>query len=141
MKDIIRQVKDQADRLGQCGYLNGVETLDELVEKLLSKQGTEFCCENNFPSMPTFAAFKQFDIDRLGVYINYGGMVISDRRRVVLVGRTSATINCGETDRYEVVLLHGAKAVVNASNWAVVRVFAAKGCEVIRNASNHAVIV
>ncbi len=134
-------MRQQADMLGQCGYITGNETLEEIVEKLLSKQGTEFCCEHNFPSMPTFAAFKQFNIDNLGVYINYGGMVISDRKRVVLIGRTSATINCCETDRYEIVLLHGAKAVVNASNWAVVRVFAAKGCEVIKNASSHAIIV
>jgi hypothetical protein len=141
MKDIIKQIHEQAQLLGQCGKFTGNEDLNGLIELFRSPQGEEFCLKHQFPSLNTFAMFKPFNVHEKGVFINFGGLVISDKRQVVLVGRTSATINCTENVRYEILLLHGAKAVVNAHNWAVVAIHAGKGCEVIKNVSGNAVVL
>lgn len=141
MKNLISQIHEQAGRLGQCGKFSGNEDLNQIIDLFTSPQGVEFCLAHHFPALNTLAMFKPFDVHEKGVFINFGGLTISDRHRVVLIGRTSATINCNENVRYEILLMHGAKAVINANNWAVVSVKADKGCEVIKNASGNAVIL
>ena len=140
-KNLISQIHAQAQLLGQCGLFKGTEDLDALVALFMSPQGVEFCLSHHFPSLTTLLAFKPLNVHERGVFINYGGLTISDRRRVVLIGRTSATINCNDDVRYEITLMHGAKAVVNASNWSVVKVNAERGCQVINNTSGNAVIL
>ncbi len=141
MENLIKQIRRQADLLGQCGLMTGQEDMDALVELFTSPRGAEFCLAHNFPSLATLAAFKPHGAHERGVFINFGGLAVSGRRKVVLVGRTSATVNCDETARYEIMLLHGAKCVVNASGWAVVSVQAGRGCQVIKNASGNAIIL
>lgn len=141
MKNLISQIHAQAQLLGQCGKFTGSEDLDAIIDLFTSPQGVEFCLAHHFPSLSSFAAFKPLDVHEKGVYINFGGLTINDRHRVVLIGRTSATINCTDNARYEIILMHGAKVVVNASNWAVVKIHAERGCQVIKNASGNAVIL
>lgn len=141
MKNLIAQIHAQAQHLGQCGKFTGSEDLNGLIDLFASPQGVEFCLAHHFPSLNTLAMFKPFEVHEKGIFINFGGLTISDRQRVVLIGRTSATINCNDNVRYEIILMHGAKAVVNASNWAVVSVKADKGCQVIKNASGNALIL
>lgn len=141
MNNLIQQIHAQAQHLGQCGKFTGTEDLNSLIDLFTSPQGVEFCLAHHFPSLNTLAMFKPFDVHEKGVFINFGSLTISDRRRVVLIGRTSATINCNENVRYEILLMHGAKAVINANNWAVVSVKADTGCQVIKNASANAVIL
>lgn len=141
MKNIIKQIYEQAQHLGQCGKFTGAEDLNALIDLFTSPQGVEFCLEHHFPALNTLALFKPFNVHENGVFINFGGLTISDRHRVVLVGRTSATINCTDNVRYEILLMHGAKGVINANNWAVVSVKADTGCQVIKNVSGNAVII
>ena len=141
MKNLIHQIHAQAQLLGQCGKFTGSEDLNGIIDLFTSPQGVEFCLAHHFPSLNTLAMFKPFDVHEKGVFINYGGLTISDRHRVVLIGRTAATTTCGDNVGYGIMLMHGAKAVINASNWAVVSVNADKGCQVIKNVSGNALIL
>lgn len=141
MKELISQIYAQAQHFGQCGLFKGDEDLQGIIRLFTSPQGVEFCLAHRFPSLSTLAAFKPYDVHEDGIFINFGGLTISDRKRVVLIGRTSATVNCNENERYQIVLMHGAKCVVNASNWAVVKIEATEDCQIIKNASGNAIIL
>lgn len=142
IEEVIRQVYSQARLLGSCHRFKGTEkTLEDIVALFCSPQGMEFCINNRFPNMATFRLFKPFEPEKQGVYIDSGVLTLRNPKRVVLVGRTSATITCDTLERHEVFLLHGAKAIINASGWSVVSVSGPKGCQVIRNISGNAVIL
>lgn len=142
IEEVIRQVYSQARLLGSCHRFKGTEkTLEDIVALFCSPQGMEFCINNRFPNMATFRLFKPFEPEKQGVYIDLGVLTLRNPKRVVLVGRTSATITCDTLERHEVFLLHGAKAIINASGWSVVSVSGSKGCQVIRNISGNAVIL
>lgn len=142
IEEVIRQVYSQARLLGSCHRFKGTEkTLEDIVALFCSPQGMEFCINNRFPNMATFRLFKPFEPEKKGVYIDSGVLTLRNPKRVVLVGRTSATITCDTLERHEVFLLHGAKAIINASGWAVVSVSGSKGSQVIRNISGNAVIL
>lgn len=142
IEEVIRQVYSQARLLGSCHRFKGTEkTLEDIVALFCSPQGMEFCINNRFPNMATFRLFKPFEPEKQGVYIDSGVLTLRNPKRVVLVGRTSATITCDTLERHEVFLLHGAKAIINASGWSVVSVSGSKGRQVIRNISGNAVIL
>lgn len=142
IEEVIRQVYSQARLLGSCHRFKGTEkTLEDIVALFCSPQGMEFCINNRFPNMATFRLFKPFEPEKQGVYIDSGVLTLRNPKRVVLVGRTSATITCDTLERHEVFLLHGAKAIINASGRSVVSVSGSKGCQVIRNISGNAVIL
>lgn len=142
IEQIIRQVYLQAKLTGACNRFKGTEkTLEDIVNLLCSPQGMEFCIEHHFPNMATFRLFKPFNPEQYGVYIDSGALTLRNPKKVVLVGRTNATIICDTLERHEVCLLHGAKANINASGWSVVSVSGSKGCQVIRNISGKAVIL
>lgn len=142
IEEVIRQVYSQARLLGSCHRFKGTEkTLEDIVALFCSPQGMEFCINNRFPNMATFRLFKPFEPEKQGVYIDSGVLTLRNPKRVVLVGRTSATITCDTLERHEVFLLHGAKAIINASGWSVVSVSGSKSCQVIRNISGNAVIL
>lgn len=139
---IIQQVYGQARLLGACPLFTGRErTLEDIIALFTSPQGMEFCLKHHFPNMATFRLFKPHKPDRYGIYIDAGVITLRNPASVVLIGRTSATVNCDTLEMHEVTLLHGAKAAVNASRWAVVRTTVEAGCSVIRNTTDNAVII
>ena len=142
METLIRQIYAQARLLNACGLFTGEErTLDDIVRLFSSVQGLEFCIKNHFPNMATFRKFKQYNVERFEIYIDAGAVTLRNPKKVILIGRTSATIECDTLERHEVYLLHGAKAVVNASKWAVVATTVEQGCSIIRNASENAIVL
>ena len=142
METLIRQIYAQARLLNACGLFTGKErTLDDIVRLFSSVQGIEFCIKNHFPNMATFRKFKQYNVERFGIYIDAGAVTLRNPKKVILIGRTSATIECDTLERHEVYLLHGAKAVVNASKWAVVATTVEQGCSIIRKASEKAIVL
>lgn len=144
MEAIIRQIYAQAKLIGACPRFTGQEkTLEDIVALFTSAQGMEFCIKNRFPNIATFRLFKPYGVDsKYGIYIDAGVITLKNPGRAILIGRTSATVNCDENSRrHEIVLLHGAKAVVNASKWAVASVTASTGCSIIKNVSENAVIL
>lgn len=162
IKDIIRQVHEQwrqakahlaercaqggnpdmACKLAACDMFKGNESLADIVRLFTSPQGIEFCLAAKFPTLPTLRLFKRFGVERFGVYIDAGNITLDNPRRAVLIGRTSATINCSEGKvLHNIALLRGASAVVNASGWAVVGVDSERGCKLIKNITGNAIIL
>lgn len=141
MEKIIKQIYEQARQLGACELFTGKErTLEDIVDLFKTPQGIEFCIEHHFPNMATFRLFKPYGVQRFGIYIDAGTITLTNPERVILIGRTTATVNCDTLAAHKVILLHGASAVINASRWAVVGTTVERGCMVVKNASEHAII-
>lgn len=139
---IIKQIYAQARQLGCCDLFKGTENFEALVSLFRSPQGIEFCINNHFPNTATFRLFKPLRPERHGIYIDAGNITLTNPDKAILIGRTTATVNCDTNDRrHEVILLHGAKAVVNASRWAVCFTKIEGGCVCIKNTSENAVIL
>lgn len=136
-----RSLHHVAERFRQCTMFKGTEDLEGLVKLFTSTQGMEFCLRYNFPNLATFRQFKPFNVERLGVYIDAGAIVLKNPKRAVLIGRTSATISCNALERTEIYVFQGASVTVNASGWAVVSVQGVKGARVIKNVTDNAVIL
>ncbi len=142
VEGIIRKIYGQASLIGVCPLFTGKErALDDIVALFLSPQGIEYCIHHHFPNIATMRMFKEYGMERYGIYIDAGVVTLVNPERAVLIGRTSATVNCDTCERHEVVFMHGAKGTVNATGWAVVSVEAESGCAVIRNVMNNAVIL
>lgn len=142
MEELIKKIYTQARLLNACNLFTGKErTLDDIVALFSSPQGLEFCIKNNFPNIATFRRFKPYKVERFGIYIDAGTITLNNPKRVILIGRTSATIHCDTLEKHDIFLLQGAKAVVNASKWSVVFTKAGTGCSLIRNTSENAIIL
>lgn len=142
IQDILRPIHLQARLLGACSKFTGKESLQQLVALFKSPQGIEFCMKTHFPNMSTLRIFKAYGVERYGVHIDSGSIVLDNPEYVVLCGRTTATIHCYDSKvLHHIVLLHGAKAIVDASDWAVVKTDVEQGCSIIRNTSENAVII
>ncbi len=136
-----RSLLNMAEKYRQCDMFKGTEDLKGIIQLLTSVQGMEFCLRYRFPNIATFRLFKPFNPEQYGVYIDAGTITLKNPKKVVLIGHTSATVDCDTLETHEVYLLHGARAVVNASGWAVVAVKGSTGCQQIRNISENAVIL
>lgn len=141
METLIKQIYTQAKMLGCCPLFKGNEDIDSLMRLFTTPQGLEFCMKHRFPNIATLRLFKRFNTERYGIYIDAGNITLNNPQKVILVGRTNATVNCNTLQRHEVYLLQGAKANVNASKWAVVFVTAEQGCKFIKNTSENAIIL
>ena len=142
MKELIQQIYMQARLLGACPLFTGKEeTLEDIVRLFTTPQGIEFCTENDFPNMEAFRCFKSYNLESLGIYIDAGSITLNNPLRAILVGDTTATINCDTLVTHEVVLLQGSRAVLNASGWAVCKTTASRGCNIVCNTSENAIIL
>ena len=137
-----RSLHNVAEKYRKCNMFKGTErSIEELAAVFTSRQGLEFCIRYHFPNIATFRLFKGQGVEKYGIYIDAGVITLNNPARAILIGRTSATVNCDECKQHEIMLLHGAKAVVNASKWAVASVTASLGCSVIKNTSENAIIL
>lgn len=137
-----RSLHNVAEKYRKCNMFKGTErSIEELAAVFTSRQGLEFCIRYHFPNIATFRLFKGQGVEKYGIYIDAGVITLNNPARAILIGRTSATVNCDECKQHEIMLLHGAKAVVNASKWAVASVTASVGCSVIKNTSENAIIL
>ena len=141
METVIKQIYAQAKMLGCCNKFKGTEDAYGIIRLFTTPQGVEFCMKHHFPNTATLRLFKRYNLQQYGIYIDSGTITLENPKRVILIGRTSATINCSTLERHEIVLLHGAKACVNASKWTVVFIKAEQSCSIIKNTSENAIIV
>lgn len=131
-----------AEKYRQCTMFRGTEDVQGVLRLFASTQGIEFCMNHHFPNLATIRLFKPYIVpERHGIYLDAGAVTIENPSKVILVGRTTATVNCSSLERHEVILMHGAKAVINATEWAVVFVKASQGCTVMRSTMDNAVIL
>ena len=136
-----RSLHNLAEKYRVCDMFKGTEDLQGIIRLFTSVQGLEFCMRYHFPNIATLRLFKSYNVEKYGIYIDAGAITLHNPKRVLLIGRTSATINCDTLEMHEVALLLGAKAIVNASKWAVVAVKSEQGCTFIKNISENAVII
>lgn len=143
MKELIKSIYKQAKLMNACDKFTGNETtLEEIAELFKSPQGIEFCLTHYFPSTSTLRMFKQYDTAKYGIYIDAGNITLNNPRKVILIGHTTATINCnGCNTRHEIIAMRGAKVVVNARDWAVVFCQGDSGCSWIKNTNSNAIIM
>lgn len=142
MEELIQQIYKQARLLGVCTLFTGKEqTLEDIVHLFTTPQGIEFCTEHDFPNIEIFRLFKSYNVERFGIYIDAGSITLNNPSRAILIGSTSAVIDCDTLVTHEVVLLQGAEAIINASGWAVCKTTVSRGCNIICNASGNAIIL
>lgn len=141
MEDIIKQIFAQATQIGCCDKFKGSEDLQGIIQLFKSPQGLEFCIKNHFPRISTMRLFKPYKVERYGIYIDAGEITLSNPGLVLLIGNTTATLNCSSNKaRNEVVLMHGAKAVINASEWSVTFIKVERG-SYIKNIKDYAIVL
>lgn len=138
---IAGRMYEVADRLAACELFKGTETVGELAKIFKSPQGIEFCLAANFPNISTFRLFKKESVGKYGVFIDAGNITIKNPRTVVLIGKTTATIECDTCENHTVVTMHGASATVIASGWAVVHTETGVSTNIVRRTSEHAIIL
>lgn len=137
-----RGLPNVAEKYRTCDMFKGSEDVQTVLRLFASTQGVEFCMDYHFPNLASMRQFRPYiDPVRHGIYLDAGVVTINDPGRVILIGRTTATVNCTTLERHEIILMHGARAVINASGWAVVFVKAEQGCTVLRNTTDNAVIL
>jgi hypothetical protein len=142
MEELIQKIHAQARQLGACALFTGEESsLKDICVLFRSAQGMEFCMKHHFPNISTLRLFKQYNPEQYGIYIDAGQITLTDPDKVVLIGNTTANINCRQLKGHNVYLLRGAKAVINATGWSVTNVQAEPGCKIIKNTSENAIIL
>lgn len=121
MKNILKFIVDKAKRLGACNLLDEAKTLQELHILQHSPQGREFCQEKNFPDYETWEKIKEeIHPEMVDTFIDAGKIIISDKHKVTVVGKTNAIINCsGPQECFFIHVQHGASVLINAGNYAV----------------------
>ncbi len=142
MEEIIRQIYAQAKLLGACALFTGKEkTLEDIIALFTSTKGMEFCLKNRFPSLATFRLFKPYGVEKHGIYIDAGNVTLKNPKRAILIGHTSAVVNCDSLERHEIFVFQGASASINARGWSVVSVQGVQGARLIKNISENAIIL
>ena len=136
-----RALFNMAEKYRACTMFKGTEDLEQIIRLFTSPQGVEFCQKYHFPDITTLRRFKQYDVERYGIYIDAGHIRLKNERTVVLIGKTSACLSYDSNGRHEVILMHGAQASIQASAWAVVFVSGEHGCQVIKKATDRAMIL
>lgn len=133
---------DMADRLHDCAMFTGKETSVKEIARLFSSPGgIEFCMATGWPNLATLRMFKQDNVEKYGIYIDAGTITLHNPKVAILIGRTTATIKCDETERHEVVALHGASVTILASKWTVVHASCGFGATMARRTTDNAVIL
>lgn len=134
-------MSDVAAKLAACNIFKGTEDIAEIASLFVSPQGVEFCLAANFPNLATLRLFKRFNPERYGFYIDAGNISLKNPKTAVLIGKTTATIECDTCASHMIVTMHGATATVLASGWSVVRTEAGISTNIIRRTSDHAIIL
>lgn len=136
-----RSLFNMAEKYRLCNMFKGTENLEQIIRLFTSPQGVEFCQKYHFPDIATLRRFKQYGVERYGVYIDAGHIRLENERTIVLIGNTSANLSYNSKGRHEVMLMHGAQASIQASAWAVVFVTGEHGCQVIKKTTDRAMIL
>lgn len=123
----VSELLSMAGSLGACDKSGKATDWKSVCWLFFTPQGREFCAKHNFPSLESFRLIKE-EVLKYGVYVDSGGIKLSDVENIALVGDTSAELTYSGADViHRVILMHGAKAVIHASRYAVISVLNISG--------------
>lgn len=130
-----------ARKLGMCKMFSGDENVGELADKMFTPQGIEFLIKYRFPEIETFRAFKKFNPEQYGFYIDSGEIEIKDADRIFLVGDTVARLSYSTPVNHKLVMMHGAKAEVKTEGWSVLSVHDDGTCEIDIEKKDNSIVL
>lgn len=140
-RTITQKAYDEAVKRGVCPLFKGTETLEELMRLLNSTQGIEFMQDHPDYPLDTLRLAKPYKVERFGVYIDAGEIVLNNPpRKLLLIGNTTATITIDKAHRCRLGLIGGAKADVTARDYACVFIRKQSGSLCTYKALDHAII-
>ena len=117
----VKEIINEAVRMGACEASGKASDWRSLVWLFFSPQGREFCREHNYPSLEAFREMKRKGVARFGVYVENGMDVTNED--AALIGEGESVLRYSGTDRpYKVILMHGAKVRIHAGMYAIVKV-------------------
>lgn len=128
-KEIIAQIRrfNEARGVRKCDFINSKDTIESLIEKLVSDKGLVYAKQTNFPSIDIFRRYK-VDCQRCNIFVDRG-VLAKNQPFLVLTGRGSSDLLYDNNSRvYDVYLMHGAKAKIRATNGALVSLHNISGC-------------
>jgi hypothetical protein len=109
-----------------CKLLKSTDTIETLIDKLLTPEGLAFARQTNFPSIDIFRAHKK-ECETKGIFIDKN-MGANNCPFIFLIGKSnSKLVFDNQSQPYFVYLMHGAKADITATNGAVVSLFNISG--------------
>lgn len=136
----INDIKTDARRLGACGMINGLASIREAVNLLMTPQGREFALKTGFPSLEIWRNNMEEISSFADVLLDKGNCSVSNCD-FVAVGDSDVNASfSGVGQLYHVVAMHGAKVRVKASNYAVITVTSVSSSVEISNEDNTAFI-
>lgn len=136
-----RDFPQVAEQLDSCQMFKGSESMEELAALVFSPQGREFMLANGFPSLKAFRNFKPYHPEKQNIFIDAGEIAVDEPGACLLIGNTTATIKCAQTQGNTIILMHGAKAEVYASGYSVVRIEKDRTSQVKDYATEYAKIL
>lgn len=141
MDALVTRIYQAATPFLPCDFFTGRESFGELMHKVATAKGGEFCIMHDFPSSDLCAEIKARGAAGMGVYIDAGKQALSNPRRIVIAGDSEFTLRY-DTAGYacRVILLKGAKAHIKAGGYAVVAVQAQDGCEYDVETKDNAIV-
>lgn len=120
---MVDNIMNSASLLGACEKSNGVTDWKTLGWLFFSPQGREFCEENNFPGLATFQQMKPFNVEKHGVFVDFGNISRSNDKDIALIGETHGELFFDDNKAvHKIILMHGAEVVIHASNYVVLLV-------------------
>lgn len=118
IEEVTKGIKDH----GACKLFYG-GSLEILIQELFTPQGVEFIMKTGYPGLSEFRKIqKMTDLKPYGIYVDSGVIVLSEERKVFLIGNTDARLNYKELVDSKVYIIHGAKAYISAAGYSVVKV-------------------
>jgi len=95
-----------------------------------SHQGRRHCSSNKHPLVNLFREKKQ-DVNKYGVFVDAGDIIIANDTQVGLIGETTAILFFTDNSKvYKIILMHGAKAKIVATNSTVILLANMDECQV-----------
>lgn len=130
--EAIREIITSANHLGACELLEGITTLEGLIELMFSPQGIEFCTSNHFPTLQQWRALSLIvDLTIHDIYVDKPHVQLSNPTRCVIVGDSSAVIHYDTLARQTLLCFHSPSVEVVASGWAVLFLYGEReGCKI-----------
>lgn len=123
-----KDIMEQARQFNPCNRFNGCSNIIELIDLMQTPQGIEFCTRYNYPSIKAFEDLDKDFLSEKGIYIDAEDIELTNKDKVFLFGKTSATLIYDDpTKRHQVVLMRGTKAKITATGYSVIAVANAGG--------------